>query len=144
MGVRRVWDRVDEAKQHLENLSVEEVRREQEEGSAVLVDIRDLRELLLRGAIPGAVHAPRGMLEFWIDPESGYHREEFDPSRRYILYCAAGGRSALAAATMKEMGYGDVAHLEAGFEGWAAAGGEIDDVAARSKWVRRDAPPDRS
>ena len=108
-----------------------------ESGDAILVDIRDIRERLAEGAIPGSIHAPRGMLEFWVDPSNEYHREVFDPSRRYILYCAAGGRSALAADTMRSMGYSDVAHLEVGFTGWKAAGQEIEDVAATSKWQRR-------
>ena len=138
MAVRNVWDLVDEAKQRIENLSVEQVRAELDAGSATVVDIRDIRERLLRGAIPGALHAPRGMLEFWVDPACEYHRAEFDPSRRYILYCAGGGRSALAADTMRAMGYTDVAHLEPGYEGWVDAGGDVADVAADSKWVRRD------
>jgi rhodanese-related sulfurtransferase len=138
MAVKKAWDMVDEAKQHIENLSVEQVREEMESGSAVVVDIRDIRELLMKGKVPGAVHAPRGMLEFWVDPASEYYRDVFQPEKRYILYCAGGGRSALAAATMREMGYADVAHMEAGFDGWEAEGGEIEDVASTSKWVMRD------
>ncbi len=138
--VKKAWDLVDEAKAGLENLGPEQVRDELEAGSAVVVDIRDHRELYLKGQIPGAVHAPRGMLEFWVDPASEYHRDVFDPSRRYILYCAGGGRSALAAATMQEMGYGDVAHLEPGFDGWASAGLDIEDVRDSSKWVPRQEP----
>lgn len=128
---------VAEAKTRITNLSNDEVAAEMDRGDATLVDIRDVRERVLQGAIPGAIHAPRGMLEFWVDPESGYHRAEFDPANRYILYCAAGARSALAADLMQEMGYGDVAHLESGFGGWVADGREIDDIAATSKWVRR-------
>jgi rhodanese-related sulfurtransferase len=137
MAVKKAWDMVDEAKQHIENLSVEQVRDEMDAESAVVVDIRDIRELLQKGKIPGAVHAPRGMLEFWVDPASEYYREVFQPDKRYILYCAGGGRSALAAATMQAMGYADVAHLETGFDGWEKEGGEIEDVASTSKWVMR-------
>ncbi len=137
MGIKKAWDLVNEAKERIRNLSIDEAKAEMESGDAILVDIRDIRERLAEGAIPGSIHAPRGMLEFWVDPSNEYHREVFDPSRRYILYCAAGGRSALAADTMRSMGYSDVAHLEVGFTGWKAAGQEIEDVAATSKWQRR-------
>jgi len=136
--VVRAWDLVDEAKADLENLTPEQVKAELDAGRATVVDIRDFRELYLKGKVPGAVSAPRGMLEFWIDPTSEYHRAEFDPSKRYILYCAGGGRSALAAKAMKAMGYTDVAHLEPGFGGWEAAGLPVEDVKATSKWVLRD------
>lgn len=137
MQIRKAWDLVDEAKARIENVGVEQARAELEAGKAVLVDIRDIRERLTKGAIPGSVHAPRGMLEFWVDPASEYYRDVFHPDRRYILYCAGGGRSALAADTMRAMGYPDVAHLEPGFDGWADAGGEVEDVAASAKWQRR-------
>lgn len=137
MEIKKAWDLVAEAKQRIQNLSIDEAKAEMQSGDAVLVDIRDIRERLAEGAIPGSIHAPRGMLEFWVDPSNEYHREVFDPARRYILYCAAGGRSALAADTMRAMGYANVAHLEVGFSGWKAAGEEIEDVAATSKWQRR-------
>ena len=136
-GVKKVWSMVEEAKKGLENLSAEELKAEIEAGDAVVVDIRDHRELYLKGKIPGAVHAPRGMLEFWVDPASEYYRDVFEPSNRYVLYCAGGGRSALAAKAMKDMGYGDVAHLEPGFGGWESAGYDIEDIKADSKWVPR-------
>lgn len=135
--VTKVWSLVEEAKKNLENLSAEQLKTEMDGGETVVVDIRDHRELYLKGKIPGAVHAPRGMLEFWIDPASVYYRKVFEPSKRYVLYCAGGGRSALAAKAMKEMGYGDVAHLEPGFGGWEAAGYEVEDIKADSKWVPR-------
>jgi rhodanese-related sulfurtransferase len=135
--VKKAWDLVAEAKQHIDNLSPEQVKAEIEAGSAVVVDIRDHREVYLQGKLPGAVHAPRGMLEFWVDPASEYYRDVFDPERRYVLYCAGGGRSALAAKAMKDMGYPDVAHLEPGFTGWKEAGYEIEDVKDTSKWVPR-------
>ncbi len=136
--ITKAWDMVDEAKASLENLSVEQVDAERQAGSAVLVDIRDHRELYLKGKIPGALHAPRGMLEFWVDPASEYYRDAFVPEKRYIIYCAGGGRSALAAKTMKDMGYPDVAHLEPGFGGWEASGLEIEDIKPTSKWVPRE------
>ena len=135
--IKKVWDMVDEAKKDLENLSVEQVKAEVDAGTAVLVDIRDFRELYLRGKVPGAFNADRGMLEFWVDPASQYYRDLFTPDKRIILYCAGGGRSALAAKAMKDMGYPDVAHMEAGFTGWAEAGMPIEDCKAGSKWVLR-------
>ncbi len=133
----KAWDLVAIAKESIENLSAEQVEAERQSDSAVIVDIRDHRELYLKGKIPGAVHAPRGMLEFWVDPASEYYRKVFSPERRYIIYCAGGGRSALAAKTMQDMGYRDVAHLEPGFDGWEAAGLEIEDTKPDSKWVPR-------
>jgi rhodanese-related sulfurtransferase len=135
---RKAWEMVDDAKSRIDNLSVDQVEQELRDGNAVVVDIRDIRERIERGAIPGSVHAPRGMLEFWVDPDSEYYRDVFDPGKRYILYCAGGGRSALAADTMRQMGYEDVAHLEAGFTGWSKAGKDVEDVASTSKWVKRD------
>lgn len=133
--VLRAWDLVDEAKREIDNLSPSELENERGSDDVVVVDIRDFRELYQKGKIPGAVHAPRGMLEFWIDPESEYYRELFTPSKRYLLYCAGGGRSALAAKTMKDMGYPDVGHLEPGFAGWEAESRDIEDVKEGSKWV---------
>ena len=75
--------------------------------------------------IPGAISAPRGMLEFWADPTSPYHRQEFDPQRRIILHCASGGRSALAADTLQQLGYSNVAHLAGGLKAWAEEGRPI-------------------
>lgn len=135
--ITKAWDLVDEAKQHIDNLTPQQVQAELDGGDATIVDIRDFRELYQKGKIPGAVHAPRGMLEFWIDPASEYYRDVFKPDRRYVLYCAGGGRSALAAKTMKDMGYPDVGHLEEGFTGWEKAGLEIEDVQETSKWAPR-------
>jgi rhodanese-related sulfurtransferase len=135
--VKKAWDMVDEAKATIDNLTPEQVKAEMDGGEATIVDIRDFRELYLKGKIPGAFHADRGMLEFWIDPASQYYRDMFSPERRYILYCAGGGRSALAARTMKDMGYTDVAHLEGGFGSWAEAGLPVQDMKEGAKWVLR-------
>jgi rhodanese-related sulfurtransferase len=113
---------VAEAKKQVENLSVEQAADELKRGDAVLVDLREPGERAEHGSIPGAVHAPRGMLEFWADPTSSYHRSEFDPSRRIILHCASGGRSALAAATLRQLGYNNVAHLDGGYTAWKSSG----------------------
>ena len=119
-------DLVDEAKSRIENLSVEAFAEELARGEALVVDIREAEERVVDGAIPGTVHAPRGMLEFYADPGNRFHRPEFEPDRRIILHCAAGGRSALAAAALADMGYTNVAHLESGFEGWRKAGKPVE------------------
>jgi rhodanese-related sulfurtransferase len=116
---------VQEAKARIENLSVDLVAAEIERGDAIVIDIREPHERE-QGAIPGSISAPRGMLEFWADPASPYHRSEFDPARRIILSCASGGRSALAADTLQQMGYTKVAHLDGGFKAWAAAGRRVE------------------
>lgn len=116
---------VAEAKQRIENLTVDQTAEEREAG-ALLVDLREPSERQ-QGSIPGAVHAPRGMLEFWADTTSPYHRAEFDPNSRVVLYCAGGGRSALAADVLQQMGYGNVAHLEGGFNAWKAAGRPVEE-----------------
>ncbi len=121
-------DLVAEAKQRIQNLTVDQAAEEIEQGGALLVDLREPEERQEQGAIPGAVHAPRGMLEFWADPASSYHRAEFDPNRRIILHCAAGGRSALAADTLQQLGYANVAHLDGGFNAWKAADRPVEDV----------------
>lgn len=117
---------VAEAKLHVENLTPEQVAAEMERGDAVLIDIRDGEERGLNGAIPGAIHASRGMLEFYADPTSPYYKEGLTPHVRTILHCASGGRSALAAGTLREMGYTNVAHLNGGFKAWQEAGLPID------------------
>ena len=113
---------VGEAKAKVQGLTPEEVAAELAAGDAVLVDLRDGPELQASGRIPGSVHIPRGMLEFRADPTSPYHDEALDPGRRVILHCASGGRSALPAATLQEMGYEDVAHLDGGITKWTEEG----------------------
>ena len=115
------------AKSKIENLGVDDVAREIEQG-AVLVDIREPGERQKEGFIDGAVEAPRGMLEFWADTSSPYHREEFDPDKRIVLQCASGGRSALAAATLQDMGYRNVAHLDGGMKAWKEAGRPVQEA----------------
>ncbi|MCH8984520.1 MAG: rhodanese-like domain-containing protein [Acidobacteria bacterium] len=116
---------VAEAKGRVENLTPEETAQELERG-ALVVDIREEDELRRDGRIPGAVISPRGMLEFWVDPTSPYHREEFQPDRRIVLYCASGGRSALAADTMQRMGYSQVAHMDGGLKAWKEQGRPVE------------------
>ncbi len=116
-----VIDLVTRAKAQIENLTPEQVAEEAGRG-ALLVDLREPAEHDAVGIIEGAITAPRGMLEFYADPSSPYHRQEFDPSRRTILYCASGGRSALATLALSELGYADVGHLDGGLKAWQAEG----------------------
>ena len=97
----------------------------------IFIDLRDVRELWREGKIPGAVHVPRGMLEFWIDPESPYHKPLFAEAHRFIFYCNLGWRSALAAQVAQIMGLTNVCHLGGGFAGWCAAGGAVEAVARK-------------
>ncbi len=113
---------VADAKAEIENLTPEDVLAEQEDSRTLLIDIREPEERARTGVITGSIHAPRGMIEFYADPTGAYHREEFDPERRIILYCASGGRSALATRTLREMGYRNVAHLDKGINGWTERG----------------------
>lgn len=125
---RSAWGLVEEAERDIESISVDELETELAAGETTALDIRDIREVWIEGSIPDAEHAPRGMLEFWADPETEYYKEFFDPDRRYVLYCNEAGRSALAAKRLAEMGYTDVAHLKGGFTAWQEADGEIVDV----------------
>lgn len=114
------------AKARIENLTPDEVERELASG-ALLVDIREPEERIANGAIEGNVHAARGMLEFYADPTSAYHREEFDPEKRIVLYCASGGRSALAVEALQALGYRNIAHLDSGIKGWIEAGKTVHE-----------------
>ena len=117
---------VTEAKTKVENLDVDAVEAELKLGNTVVIDLRESEELAATGRIPGSVHVPRGMLEFRADPTSPYHQDPIDPSKRIILHCASGGRSALAATTLQAMGYNNVAHLDGGFTAWKAAGKPVE------------------
>ncbi len=92
------------------------------------VDVRDTAELQREGRIPGSIHANRGMLEFYIDKSSPYHNPVFSSGKKLVFYCAGGGRSALAAATAKEMGLENVAHIGGGFKAWKEAGGAVEEA----------------
>ncbi len=107
-----------EAETVVETWTVDEARNHLEDEDVVFVDIRDIRELWREGAIPGAVHAPRGMLEFWVDPESPYAREVFQSGKRFMFFCAGGLRSALAAKSVQEMGLSPVCHMAGGYSAW--------------------------
>lgn len=122
----------NEADAEVESVTVAELQGELEAGTAVPLDVRDIREVWLEGSIPDARHAPRGMLEWWADPETEYYREWFDTDQRYVCYCNEAGRSALAAEVLGEMGYRDAAHLEGGFTAWQEADAETVEVEQRS------------
>ncbi len=127
MGVKSVNEMVAEAKTRIDNISPAEAHRRVIEENALIVDIRDVRELQREGAIPDSVHAPRGMLEFWVSPDSPYTKDVFQEGRELILCCAGGGRSALSADTMQDMGVEKVSHVETGFGGWRADGMPVTD-----------------
>lgn len=122
MESKTATDLVKEAKQKIVGLSPEQVNDEISSGKATLIDIRESDELKQNGKIIGSVHAPRGMLEFYADETLPYHKAEFDKNKRLILHCASGGRSALATATLQEMGFTNVAHLDGGIKAWKDSG----------------------
>lgn len=117
------------AEAEIETISPQEAQRLHAEAAVQFVDLRDRRELERDGRIPGAFHCPRGMLEFWIDPESPYHKPVFAADRKYVFYCASGWRSALGAKTAQDMGLDAVAHIGGGFGAWREAGGDTETVA---------------
>ena len=112
---------VENAMQEIETISLEQAKACIDDDNAVIVDIRDIRELYREGKIPGAVHAPRGMLEFWVDPDSEYHRDIFSSGKKFVFYCAKAARSALATQALQNMGLDPVCHIEGGFEAWTKA-----------------------
>lgn len=117
---------LEEANAAIETLEVGEAVALHGDPGVVFVDIRDIRELEREGRVPGAVHAPRGMLEFWVDPESPYFKPVFGEDKRFVFFCAAGWRSALATHAVQQMGLDPVAHVAGGFGAWREAGGPVD------------------
>jgi rhodanese-related sulfurtransferase len=126
--MKRSIDLVRAAEKEITTLSLDEVRAAMSDDNTVIVDIRDVRELWREGKIPGALHSPRGMNEFWIDPESPYHKPVFASGKRYVLYCAGAWRSALEAKMFQDMGIENVAHMAGGFSAWKEAGMPIERV----------------
>jgi rhodanese-related sulfurtransferase len=138
MTIIDIFKQADEDKKDIQNLSIAELKNEMEQNDdLLLLDIREVQELVDLGTIPGAIHCARGMMEFWASPASPYFRDYFQESRRTILFCAGGGRSVFATKALQAMGYTNVAHLEAGFSGWTKDNEEIHDYAKSSKWIRR-------
>lgn len=119
---------VDQAMSEIETLDVDQARAAIDDPGSVIVDLRDIRELQRDGKIPGAVHAPRGMLEFWVDPDSEYHRDVFSSGKRFVFYCAKGHRSALATQQVQRMGLAPVGHIGGGFEAWSESGMPVEKV----------------
>jgi rhodanese-related sulfurtransferase len=122
---KRAQDLVAEANALIDSIPAAEAIALLGREDVTLVDLRDIRERVREGFVPGSVHAPRGMLEFWVDPESPYHRDLFASGNHFVFYCASGWRSALATRAVHEMGLAPVSHVGDGFSGWVAAGGPV-------------------
>ena len=122
---KTVKSMVEEATAAITTYSIEEAQDLHGREDVQFIDIRDIRELEREGVIPGAFHAPRGMLEFWVHPESPYHKPVFAGAKQLVLFCAAGWRSALATKTLQDMGLERVAHIDGGFGAWKAAGAPV-------------------
>lgn len=117
---------VEEARRDIEELTAKEAIELAKSPDVVLVDIRDPRELEREGKIPGAFHATRGMLEFWVDPDSPYFKPIFGQDKKFVFFCAGGMRSVLATKAVQDMGLKPVAHIIGGFKAWKEAGGPVD------------------
>ncbi|WP_415402168.1 rhodanese-like domain-containing protein [Tateyamaria sp. SN3-11] len=119
------------ARARIEELETSDLISLVDDPDVVIVDIRDIRERQRTGAIPGSFHAPRGMIEFWVDPDSPYHKDIFaQQGKRFVFHCASGWRSALTVATLQDMGF-EAAHLKDGFSTWAENGGPVEQVQKR-------------
>ncbi len=117
---------IAEAEAEIEILTVDEAIALHGKPDVVFIDLRDVREVKREGRIPGSFHAPRGMLEFWVDPASLYHKEIFASGKRLVFYCAAGWRSALATQTVQQMGLSNVCHFGGGITAWKEANGPVE------------------
>ena len=122
---------IEQAEKEIETLTVPAARELHGKDDVVYVDLRDVRELEREGRIPGAFHAPRGMLEFWVDPDSPYHKTIFAEPKRFVFYCQSGWRSALATQAVKRMGLDNVCHIGGGYRAWKDAGAPTEDYARR-------------
>jgi rhodanese-related sulfurtransferase len=123
LGYRKL---VDDAEKEVESISTRDAMGLTGRDDTVFVDIRDIREIRREGRIPGAFHCPRGMLEFWIDQESPYHKPVFAEDKKFVFFCNAAWRSALATQTAQRMGLKPVAHMAGGFSEWKKAGGPVE------------------
>ena len=129
-GVKKL---IEEAMAQIETMSTAEAIAAHGGDDVVFVDLRDVRELEREGVIPGAFHAPRGMLEFWVDPDSPYHKDIFSqPDKTFVLYCQSAWRSVLATKTLNDMGMKNVKQFENGFGGWKEAGGPVAERPKKS------------
>jgi rhodanese-related sulfurtransferase len=121
-------DLIDRALAEIETLDIEQAEALLEDENTLFVDLRDPRELQREGKIPNAFHAPRGMLEFWVDPSSPYHKEVFASGKKLVFYCQSGWRSALSTKTVQDMGLGNVCHIGEGYRGWKDSGAATEDL----------------
>ena len=123
MNIKSSQDLVDQANQVIETLDLPQVKLMIEKNECILIDVRDIRELWKEGTVKNSKHIPRGMLEFWLDPQSSYYKEnKFDPKKKLVLYCALGMRSALATKSLVDMGFKNVAHVKGGFDALKQSG----------------------
>lgn len=118
---------VKNARKCIKEIDTTELIEMADDSDVVIVDIRDIRERQRTGFIPGSIHAPRGMLEFWVDPDSSYFKEVFGEDKKFVFHCASGWRSALTTATLQDMGF-EASHLKDGFSSWIEEGGPIEQV----------------
>ena len=123
-------DMVTDARARIEEIETADLIARLDSDEVIVVDIRDVRERQRTGFIPGSVHAPRGMVEFWVDPESPYYKDVFGQDKKYVFHCASGWRSALTVATLQEMGF-EAAHLREGFSTWEQHGGPVEQYPPR-------------
>ena len=126
-------DLIDQALAQIKTLSFEEAEALLGSENTTFVDLRDPRELEREGKIPQAFHAPRGMLEFWVDPTSPYHKDVFASGNQFVFYCQSGWRSALATKAVQDMGLENVSHIGEGFRGWKDAGGSTEAVEPKKR-----------
>ncbi len=126
-----VKDLVTEANAGIETLTLDDAAALHGGDDVIFIDLRDVRELWRDGKVAGAVHVPRGMLEFWIDPASPYHKPIFADDKRFVLYCGSGWRSALATRVAQDMGLAPVCHIDGGYTAWKEAGLPTEDVTPR-------------
>ena len=117
-----------EAEKEIQTVTPDEAIKLKDDPGVLLVDIRDIRELQRDGHVPGAFHAPRGMLEFWVDPESPYYKDVFGSGKRFVFFCAGGLRSALATQVVQRMGIEPVCHIRGGFRAWKESGGPVEPL----------------
>jgi len=124
---------IEKTEKNIETKSVDEVAGLLQDEAVTIVDIRDIRELQQEGKLPGAIHAPRGMLEFWDDPDSPYHRKLFSEDKKFVFYCAGAWRSALATQTVQRMGVNNVCHMGGGFTAWKEVELPIEPVEKKTR-----------
>ena len=117
-----------EAEKEIQTISAQDAIKLKDDSNVLLVDIRDIRELQRDGRVLGALHAPRGMLEFWVDPESPYYKDVFGSGKRFVFFCAGGLRSALATQSVQRMGLEPVCHIRGGFRAWKESGGAVEPL----------------